>query len=124
MSETMESIEAQAAPTAQREVCEGKDVEQRRRESRLRKAFWMCAAVAFLATLPGATSLALPEAADYCWSWATNFEDPSIDPMAAKCHRTGLRLPSVEGQWDSGEKVTGLEDATAERRRRNPTAVG
>ena len=99
MSETVESFEAQAAPASQHEICEGEDVLLRRRESRLGKAFWMCAAVAFFGSLPGATSIPLPETADYCWSRATNLDDPSIDDrMATECHRKTLRLPSTEGQ--------------------------
>ena len=123
MSEAGKLTVAQAAPAAQDEACEGKDVERRRRESRVRKAFWMCTAVAIFGSLPCAISLTVPETADGCWPRVTNFEDPSIDRVATDCHREGFRLPNAEGQWDGGETATGSEDATAERWRRDSTAV-
>ena len=89
---------AQAAPAAQDEVGEGEDVERRRRESRVCKAFWICAAVAIFGSLPCATSFTVQETADYCRPRVANFEDPSIDRVATSCHREGFRLPSAEGQ--------------------------
>ena len=50
---------AQAATAAQDEVGEGEDVKRRPRESRVCKAFSMCAAVVFFGSLPNATSIPL-----------------------------------------------------------------
>ena len=115
---------AQAAPAAQDEVCERKDVEQRRRESKVCKAFWMClASTIFASAKPCAVAIAVQTSADYSELPAANLENPAIGGVATYVHGAELRQPSVEGEWGSGKTGAGSEDATAEWRRGDPRAL-
>ena len=75
MSNKVEVTVAQAAPAAQDEVCERKDVEQRRRESKVCKAFWMClASTIFASAEPRAVAIAVQTSADYSGLPAADLE--------------------------------------------------
>ena len=99
MSSRVEVTVAQAALAAQDEACERKDVEQRRRESKVCKAFCMCLAITIFASAkPCAVAIAVQTSADYSGSPAANLENPAIGRVATYVPRAELRQPSAEGE--------------------------
>ena len=115
---------AQAAPAAKHEVCERKDVEQRRRQSKVCKAFWTWAAVAiFGSAVPRAVAITVQTSADHSGAPDADLENLAIGRMATCVHRAEFQQPSADGQCGGGKMAAGSNDAAAEWRQGDPRVV-